>query len=38
MAKSFLATGRRRDFRDERQHGEANEVGRWAYDVFFVTK
>ena len=24
------------DFRDERQHG--NEVGRWAYDVFFVTR
>lgn len=26
-----------RDFRDERQHGEENEVGRWAYDVFFMT-
>ena len=25
------------DFRDERQHGEGNEAGRWAYDVFFVT-
>lgn len=24
------------DFRDQRQHG--NEIGRWTYDVFFVTK
>jgi len=30
--------GEPRDFRDERQHGEDNEVGRWAYDVFFVEK
>ena len=34
--------GRRRDFRDSREHedheSKARTVGRWAYDVFFVTK
>jgi hypothetical protein len=35
--KARVNPGERHDFRDERQHGEDNEVGRWAYDVFFVT-
>lgn len=35
--KARVNSNSRHDFRDERQHGEANEVGRWAYDVFFMT-
>jgi hypothetical protein len=36
--KALVNAGERRDFRDERQHGGENEVGRWAYDVLLVTK
>jgi hypothetical protein len=35
--RAFVNPGEHRDFRDLREHGDAGEVGRWAYDVFFVT-
>lgn len=38
--KARVNENKPRSFRDERQHsdGPNNEIGRWTYDVFFVTK